>query len=100
MFNAGQFIIQNSTLHPLPGFRPEQFPVAIDTGPIAVDEGHRLAADRAVGWRTLVEDGKIRQLKILFFHGASILPAVLFLTEWPFPRSLDSALRQTSTVHR
>jgi hypothetical protein len=61
----------------LPGLRSQELSVAIDAGPIPVDEFHGIATDRTIRWRPLINTGKIRQLKILFFHGASILlPAV------------------------
>jgi hypothetical protein len=60
----------------LTGFRAEQFSIAVDTGPISVDERHGIAADRAVGWRTLVKKRKIRELDIVFVHDLPILPVV------------------------
>lgn len=59
-------------------FRPQQFTIAIDTSPISVDEGHGIAADRAIRWRTFGEEReKIRELVIVFFHGP-LLPFSLF----------------------
>ena len=40
----------------LPGFRAENLPVTIDTGPIPVDEGHRFTADPALRRGALVDD--------------------------------------------
>lgn len=43
----------------------QQFAVAVDAGPVAVDKGHRIAADGAIRRRPLVEDGQRRQLEII-----------------------------------
>ena len=61
----------------LPGLRPQELSVAIDTGPITVDERHRIAANRTIRWRPLGNEWeKIRQLDIVFVHGA---PTVLLV---------------------
>lgn len=61
----------------LPGLRPQEFAVAIDAGPVTVDEGHGIAADRAIRWRPLGNEWKkIRKLVIVFVHG--FLPFPLF----------------------
>ena len=49
-------------------FRPEEFAVAIDTGPIPVDKGHRIAADGTIRRWPLVESWKDGQLDIVFIH--------------------------------
>ncbi len=53
-------------------FGPQQFAVAIDTGPIAVDKRHRVAADRTIRRRSLVESRQDGQLDIVFVHGQAV----------------------------
>ena len=50
------------------GFRSKQFPVAIDAGPIAVDESHGIAADRTVRRRSFIDAREDRELNIVFVH--------------------------------
>ena len=52
----------------LPRLRPQELTIAVDTGPIAVDKGHGVAANWAVGWRTLVKKWEIWELNIVFVH--------------------------------
>lgn len=56
------------------GFRTKQFPVAIDAGPIAVDERHGIAADRTVRRRSFVEAREDRELNIVFVHRSLPFP--------------------------
>ena len=60
----------------LPGLRPQELAIAVDTGPIAVDKRHRIAADRTIRRRTFIEFRKDRQFDIVFVHGS--LPFPLF----------------------
>ena len=82
MFNVecgthSSFNIYNSTLQDLAGFRSQQFAVAIDAGPVTIDERHGIAADRAIRRRPLGNEWeKIRKLNILFVH--RLLPFPLF----------------------
>lgn len=58
-------------------FRAQQFAVAINAGPIAVDERHGIAADRAIRRRPLGDEReKIRELIIIVVH--RLLPFALF----------------------
>lgn len=71
------FNIQTSTLLGLSGLRAQELAVAIDAGPVAVDEGHGIAADRAIRRRPLgKEREQIRELDIVFVH--ELLPLALF----------------------
>lgn len=64
----------------LPGLRAQELAIAIDAGPIPVDEGHGIAANRTIRWRTLGKKWeKIRQLVIVFVHDS--LPFPLFYFE-------------------
>ena len=50
-------------------FRSQQFTVAVDTSPVAVDKPHRIAADWAIWrWPFGKEWEKIRELDIVFVH--------------------------------
>jgi len=49
-------------------FRSQQFAVAIDTRPVAVDKGHGIATDRTVGRRSFVDSRKNRKFDIVFIH--------------------------------
>ena len=51
-------------------FRSQKLAVAIDTSPVAVDERHGIAADRAIRRRSFVESWENRQLYIVFVHGS------------------------------
>ncbi len=55
-------------------FRPQQFSVAIDAGPIAVDELHRVPAGPAFRRRAFIDHGKIRQFKIIVIRNRHIAP--------------------------
>lgn len=70
--------IPQSPYVPLTGFRSEQFAIAIDTGPIAVDEGHRITTDRTIRRRALVDPWKNRELDIVFIHQFASLPVGAF----------------------
>ena len=37
------------------GFRSKELTIAIDTGPITIDEGHGIAADRTIRRRSFVD---------------------------------------------
>ena len=61
----------------LPGLRAQELTVAIDAGPIPVDEGHGIATDRAIRRRSLGDEReKIRELIIIVVH--RLLPFALF----------------------
>ena len=49
-------------------FRSQQFAVAIDTGPVAVDKGHGIATDRTVRRRPFVDSRENWKLDIVFIH--------------------------------
>ena len=57
----------------LPSLRSQELSVAVHAGPIAVDKRHGIAADRAIRRRPLLEEGKVRQLDIVFVHDFAIL---------------------------
>lgn len=68
-------MIRNMAGHcTLPGLGAQELTIAIDAGPIAVDERHWIAADRAIGRRAFIEQGKIRQFKIVFVHDSLSFP--------------------------
>ena len=48
---------------PGPALRSQQFAVAVDAGPISVDERHGVATDRAIRRRSLVQDRQRRQFE-------------------------------------
>ena len=55
----------------LAGLRAQELAVAIDAGPIPVDEGHGIATDRAIRRRSLGDEReKIRELIIIVVHSA------------------------------
>src|SRR6476469_11115607 len=90
-------------------FRSQQFAVAIDTGPVAVDKGHGIATDRTVGRRSFVDSGKNGQFDIVFVHHFTCrqgsLPVITLLVgafsvERLFLRSRGLARRQTSPARR
>ncbi len=61
----------------LTSLRPQELSVAVDTSPIAIDEGHGVATDWTIRWRPFSKEWeKIRKLDIVFVHGSPILPAV------------------------
>lgn len=60
----------------LPGLRAQELAVTIHAGPIAVDEGHGIAADRAIRRRTFGNERKIREFILIFVHNS--LPFSLF----------------------
>src|SRR6476469_2498957 len=91
-------------------FRSQQFAVAIDSGPVAVDKGHVIATDRTVGRRSFVDSGKNGQFVFVFVHhftwrriGSLPVVTVLvgaFSVARLFLRSRGSARRQTSAARR
>jgi hypothetical protein len=104
-------------LEHLARFWSKQFAVAINAGPVAVNKGHRIAADRTIGRRSFVELGEDGQLDIVFVHdqpvekAAACRPNALltfaitprvgaFSAARPSRRSPDSARRRTSAFHR
>ena len=64
---------------PLARFRAHQFSIAIDAGPISVDELHRFPACTAFRRRALIDHGKIRQFKIVFIWNRHISPILCAL---------------------
>ena len=56
-------------------FWSEQFAVAVDTGPIAVDKGHGIAAHGTFRWRALVDAREIREFEFVFVfvHAPTLL---------------------------
>ena len=58
---------------PLARFRAHQFSIAIDAGPISVDELHRFPACTAFRRRALIDHGEIRQFKIVFIWQPSYI---------------------------
>src|SRR6188768_1081812 len=91
-------------------FRSQKFPVAIDTGPVAVDKGHGIATDRTVRRRSFVDSGKNGQFDVEFdvvfvhhftWRGIGSLPVLILLVgafsvARLFLRSRGLARRQTS----
>ena len=46
----------------------QQFAITIDAGPVTVDEGHGVAADRAVRRRSFINSRQDRKFNIVFVH--------------------------------
>jgi hypothetical protein len=58
----------SDSLEHLARFWSKQFAVAVDTGPVTVNKGHGIAADRTIGRRPFVESRQYRQLDVVFVH--------------------------------
>ena len=95
-------------------FRSQEFTVAIDAGPVAVDKGHGIATDRTVRRRSFVYSGKNGQFDVEFdvvfvhhftWRRIGSLPVVTLLVgafsvAGPFQRSRGLARRQRSAARR